>query len=88
MVDGMPLPCEFTPYVENFHVIEWPNGKGEMEINDNGFMSNHTIDSYDMDVRPYVDIWQSVSDRIAAARQNSEPDGKTGWLKSTWRKWS
>ena len=88
MVDGMPLPCEFTPYVENFHVIEWPNEKGEMEINDNGFMSNHTIDSYDMDVRPYVDIWQSVSDRIAAARQNSEPDGKTGWLKSTWRKCS
>lgn len=64
------------------------HGKGEMEINDNGFISNHTIDSYDMDVRPYVDIWQSVSDRIAAARQNSEPDGKTGWLKSTWRKCS
>ena len=88
MVDGMPLPCEFTPYVENFHAIQWHNGKGEMEINDNGFMSNHTIDSYDMDVRPYVDIWQSVSNRIAAARQNSGPDGKTGWLKSTWRKCS
>ncbi|MCZ4065598.1 hypothetical protein NB636_04275 [Oxalobacter aliiformigenes] len=66
---------------EHVTVIQWHNGKGEMEINDNGFMSNHAIDSYDTDVRPYVDIWQSVSDRMVAARQNSEPDGKTGWQK-------
>ncbi len=45
-------------------------------------MSNHAIASYETDVRPYMDIWQSVYDLRHSTPENDEPEERTGWLKS------
>ena len=82
MVDGMPLSCKFTPHVENLHALQWHHGTGEREITDRGFMSNHAIASYETDVRPYVDIWQSVYDLMHSTPENDKPEEKMDWLKS------
>lgn len=85
IVDGMALPCVFTPHIENLHAIQWHNGSGEIEINDGGFMSNRKIASYETDVGPYVDVWTLTFERMKSAPQEEKPREKSGW-KSVWRK--
>ena len=58
MCDGIALKCAFDSIIENMHALQWHDGTGHIEKNENGFMSNHDIQSYETEVKPYVDIWQ------------------------------
>ena len=86
IVDGISLSCEFTPHLDNLHAVQWRQGAGEIEINNRGFMSNRPIASYETDVQPYVEIWQSAFDRINEAAQQAEPLETPNWWRSLWRK--
>lgn len=63
IVDGIALQCDFEA-PSGLHALQWHNGKGELEIIENGKMSNVTIKSYTNEVKPYVDIWQTKYDEI------------------------
>lgn len=88
IVNGMALPCEFSPHIRNLHAIQWHHGVGGIEINDNGFMSNREITCYETEVLPYVTIWQSVFDQMKSLQPEEEPQEETGWWKSVFRKLS
>ena len=56
--NNIALQCAFDSIIENMHALQWHDGKGHIEKNVNGLMSNHAIQSYETEVKPYVDIWQ------------------------------
>ena len=86
IVDGVALPCVFTPHIENLHAIQWHKGSGEIEINDGGFMSNRKITSYETDVQPYVAVWQAAFDAMKGEEPAVENRERPGWWKSLLRK--
>ena len=63
IVDGIALPCDFEA-PSSLHALQWHNGEGELEIIENGRMTNQAIASYTSEVKPYVDIWQTKYDEI------------------------
>lgn len=63
IVDGIALPCDFEA-PSGLHALQWHNGEGELEIIENGRMTNQAIASYTSEVKPYVDIWQTKYDEI------------------------
>ena len=67
IVDKIVLPCEFESHISGLHAIQWHNGKGELEIVNDGNIRNVAVRSYADEVQPYVDIWQSKYDEINTA---------------------
>lgn len=67
--NGIALRCNFRSHIENMHALQWNKGKGEIEKNEEGYMSNIEVHSYESDVKPYVDIWQVQYD-IKIATEN------------------
>lgn len=63
LVNGEALSCEFDA-IAGFHALQWHDGKGELEIIENGKISNVAIKSYTSEVKPYVDIWLAKYDEI------------------------
>ena len=63
IVDGIALPCDFEA-PSGLHALQWHNGEGELEIIENGRMTNQAVASYTSEVKPYVDIWQAKYDEI------------------------
>ena len=61
---------------QNIHAIQWHNGSGHIEYNDG--TPNKTIESYEIEVLPFVNLWKSEDARfreeakIAEEKYNSE----------------
>ena len=64
IVDGIALPCDFEAHVSGLHALQWHDGKGELEIIENGRMTNQPVTSYTNEVNPYINIWQATYDEI------------------------
>ena len=77
IVDGIALPCKFTSHINRLHAVQWHEGFGEKEIDNNGFMSNIRIEDDETDVHPYVKIWQAAFDQIKLASETLELPEKT-----------
>ncbi len=88
IVNGIALPCKFTSHINHLHAIQWHEGIGEKEINNNGCMSNIRIEDYETDVLPYVKIWQTTFDQMKLESETLEPPEKTSWWKSFLQKLS
>lgn len=76
--NGIALLCQFSPHIKHMHALQWHNGKGQIEKNEDGFMSNMNIQSYETDVKPYVDIWQIQYDIKSATESIMKAANKAG----------
>lgn len=64
IVDGVALQSEFEAHIVDLRALQWHDGKGELEIVNDGKISNVAIKSYTNEVKLYVDIWQAKYDEI------------------------
>lgn len=68
------LKFDFTviPGHEHLHALQWVNGSGHLEFDDdyNQPISGEQI--YKEEVQPYVDLWQAETDRLAAKKAAEE----------------
>ena len=71
IVDGIGLQFDFQTD-ESIHAIQWHSGFGEIEYTDG--RSNSVIESYESEVLPYVQYWETEIERLEQERIKAEAE--------------
>lgn len=74
IVDGEFLNFEYSPQEPNLHAIQWHNGCGHVEYDDNTPNLELTSEDYDIKVKPYVDLWFVEKNRILEEQRKAEEE--------------
>lgn len=74
IVDGIVLRFDFSTE-ENFHALQWHEGKGHVEHSDYSANSEFSGEKgYNAYVSHYVDLWEAEKARVDAAEKKSEEE--------------
>lgn len=73
IVDGIGYELEFSA-PENIHAIQWQGNLGHCEYTDGSSNRELTVETYEVEIAPYVALWEAEKAKIEAEQAKAEAE--------------